>query len=118
MQALNKRKEKEISDAVEKERREREARDRREREEAEIRARESRKAEERRKRDKAARNAREEQQRLYSISHTQKLMPLLSRVISLQMAFAISITSLIAETLTPLKSRGAYIHGAIAKIME
>lgn len=72
LQALNKRKEKEISDAAEKERREREASERREREEAERRAREAREAEERRKREEAARKAREEQQRLYSISHTQK----------------------------------------------
>ena len=72
LQALNKRKEKEINDAAEKERREREARERREREEAERRAREAREAEERRKRDEAARKAREKQQRLYSISHTQK----------------------------------------------
>ena len=73
LQALNKRKEKEISDAAEKERREREARERREREEVERRAREVREAEERRKRDEAARKAREEQLRLYSISHTQKV---------------------------------------------
>lgn len=70
---LVERKEREKRETEEKERREKEARERREREEAERRAREAREAEERRKREEAARKAREEKQRLYSISHTQKV---------------------------------------------
>lgn len=70
---LVERKVQEKREAEERERREKEARERREREEAERRAREVREAEERRKREEAARKAREEKQRLYSISHTQKV---------------------------------------------